>query len=175
MRGNIFINYRRADEPAYAMAVFCQLQRLFRSDQLFMDVENKIPAGADFVKILEDEVEKCHVMLVVVGPRWLIQHKLHNEGDFVRIEIEAALRLGKQIIPVLVNDAPMPRSEDLPAVLKPLARKQAVELAHERFGADTKTLCDAIIRALKEVVELSVLRKWQVGTRSRKVRISKTW
>src|SRR5512132_3445735 len=42
----------------------------------------------------------------------------------------------------------MPRSEDLPEVLKPLVRRQATRLSHDRFKADS----DRLIRALKQVL-----------------------
>jgi len=64
--------------------------------------------------------------------------KLENAEDFVRIEIESALKLGKRIIPVLIQDVGMPRAEQLPEKLKPLVRRQAIRLTHERFKADAR-------------------------------------
>jgi len=60
------------------------------------------------------------------------------------------------VIPVLVNDAKMPRSADLPEGLKPFARCNAVRLTHERFRADTQGL----IKALEHVIaEADVARR----------------
>ena len=53
----------------------------------------------------------------------------------MRIEIESALAQKKRVIPVLVNDARMPRSTELPEGPKPFARCNAVWLTHERFRA----------------------------------------
>src|SRR5262249_34214979 len=114
MEGKVFISYRRADQPGYAMAVYSQLEKLFKPEQLFIDVEYDIPAGSDFVKLLEKKVEECDLMLVIIGPNWLRVADGYNQQnvavDFVRLEIEMALRFRKQIIPVLVNKSMMPQN-----------------------------------------------------------------
>jgi hypothetical protein len=109
MSGIVFINYRRSDAADIAGS----------RDQLFFDVDS-IPPGKDFVAYLNKQVEACDVLLAVVGPNWQSQldgQEYKEAGkqtkDFVRIEIEAALRQGKTVIPVLVSGAKMPREEDL--------------------------------------------------------------
>src|SRR5262249_17123329 len=64
--------------------------------------------------------------------------------------IESGLRLGKRVIPVLVNDAQMPRPEQLPTSLKQLARRNAVRLTHDRFKADAQGLVKVLEGALEE-------------------------
>ena len=68
----------------------------------------------------------------------------------MRIEIESALAQKKRVIPVLVNDARMPRSTELPEGPKPFARCNAVWLTHERFRTDTQALIKALEQALAE-------------------------
>lgn len=156
MTGRIFINYRRGDDPGFTGWLRERLEDVFAADRLFMDVDS-IGPGLDFVRVLEDQVEKCDVFLAVIGPRWLDardeagNRRLDNPDDFVRIEIESSLKLGKRIIPVLVNNADMPRAEHLPEGLKPLARRNAVRLTHERFKADAQGLIKALEKALEEV------------------------
>src|SRR5262245_63850302 len=65
---------------------------------------------------------------------------LFRSEDFVRIEIESALKQNKRVIPVLVGDTHMPRAEELPEPIRPLARRNAVRLSHERFRADAQGL-----------------------------------
>jgi hypothetical protein len=158
-QGNIFINYRRDDDPGFAHALFGQLEHNFPAEQLFMDVDY-IPAGADFVQVLETEVAKCDVMLALIGKNWLDargQHgvrRLDDPADFVRIEIEAALSQGKLVIPVLIHGAQMPRPEDLPEALRPLARRNAIRLTHERFKDDVRGLVKSIQRTLQEAKQI---------------------
>jgi len=65
-----------------------------------------------------------------------------NEGQylFVRLEIATALKRNIRVIPVLVDDASMPRASDLPDDLRSLVRRNAVEVSHTRFNADSERL-----------------------------------
>ena len=154
MAGNIFINYRRDDDAGFTQALYSRLEQAFPSESLFMDVDNIAP-GLDFVQVLNDQVARCDVLIAVIGKNWLSaadesgERRLDNPEDFVRIEIESALSQKKRVILVLVNDAKMPRSAELPECLKPFARCNAVRLTHERFRADTQGL----IKALEQVLE----------------------
>ena len=94
MAGKIFLSYRREDAAGFALALFGRLEQSFPSERLFMDVEGGIGAGQDFVRVIEDEVSLCDVMLVLIGPDWLTvtgeagRRRLENPEDFVRIEVE---------------------------------------------------------------------------------------
>ena len=97
-------------------------------------------------------VGSCVVLLAVIGVGWLTatgedgRRRLDDPGDFVRLEIEAALARDVRVIPVLVNGAPMPRAADLPASLGGLARRQALELDPGSF--DTSRLLGMLDSAL---------------------------
>ena len=159
MAGKIFLSYRREDAAGFALALFGRLEQSFPSERLFMDVEGGIGAGQDFVRVIEDEVSACDVMLVLIGPDWLTvtdeagRRRLENPEDFVRIEVELALKFGKRVIPVLVQKTEMPRADALPEPLKALARRNAVGLTQERFKADAQGLIKALEDALAEVEE----------------------
>jgi hypothetical protein len=58
----------------------------------------------------------------------------------VRLEIEAAIRLNKPIVPILLEGAEMPSSELLPDSLVSLSYRQALELRHETFARDVERL-----------------------------------
>jgi TIR domain len=154
MRGKIFISYRRGDDPGYTHALFQLLRSEFGREQLFMDVEGYIKAGDPFVAILDEHVRNCDVLLAIIGPRWIDarndkgERRLNDPNDFVRIEIDSALKQGKRVIPVLVNNAAIPQAHDLPEPLRPLAERNAVRLTHERFSADCQGLIEDIRAAL---------------------------
>src|SRR5262244_1246980 len=103
MPGRIFISYRRGDEPGFAHALYARLEQAFSVQQLFMDVEGGIPAGADFVEVLEAEIAQCDVLLALIGQSWLTAkdetgaRRLEKPDDFVRIEIESSMRMGKHV------------------------------------------------------------------------------
>src|SRR5436190_9290959 len=94
MPGKIFINYRRGDDPGNTGRLFDQLEDVFPREQLFIDVDS-IPPGRDFVRVLEEQVAQCDVLLAVIGKGWIDARdeqgvrRLDNPDDFVRIEIES--------------------------------------------------------------------------------------
>ena len=162
----IFINYRRKDDPGSAGRLFDRLEGAFAPEQLFFDVDS-IEPGSDFVVVLNQQVASYDVVLSVIGPRWieLLDTKdwRHPEktNDFVRIEIEAAIKQNKRIVPVLVSGAEMPRDFDLPTSISTFSRCNAVRLTHERFGAD----CDGLIKALNGILkDAETIRALQVSS-----------
>jgi hypothetical protein len=142
MAGKIFINYRRGDDAGFAQALFAHLAQAFLPEQLFMDVDS-IEPGLVFVRVLNDQVAQCDVLISIIGKNWIDardEHgarRLDNPEDFVRIEIESALQQDKRVIPILVGQAQMPSADQLSDTMKPFARRNAVRLTHERFRADT--------------------------------------
>lgn len=146
----IFINYRRQDSEAYVDRLYEALCEYFDRDLLFMDIDN-IPPGVDFVQALGEAVAGCDVLLAVIGPTWLNvvddagTRRLEDENDFVRIEIVSALEQGKRVIPLLVGKASMPRAADLPEPLKPLVRRNALELGRNTFRQDIEKLAQSIV------------------------------
>jgi TIR domain len=151
----IFVNYRREDTAYPAGWLFDRLVDHFGDGQIFKDVDS-IELGDDFVQRITSAVGSSAVVLAVIGKRWLTvtgeqgQRRLDDPEDFVRLEIEAAFARGVRVIPVLVDGAQMPDKADLPATLAQLARRQALELAPNRFGADTNRLLDVLDKTLGE-------------------------
>jgi hypothetical protein len=81
-------------------------------------------------------------MLVLIGRDWAEvkdeegRPRLHNPGDFVRLEIEAALKRDIVVTPILVQGAHMPAPEQLPAEIRDLVYRNGFELSHNRWESD---------------------------------------
>jgi formylglycine-generating enzyme required for sulfatase activity len=153
MAGKIFINYRRDDAMSTAGRLHDRLAQAFGRKSLFMDVDH-IPAGVDFVDYLPSQVAACDVFLAVIGPNWLDakdddgRRRFDNPDDFVTIEIAAALARDIRVIPVLVDGARTPKADRLPDSIKPLVRRNAVEVRNTNFGRDADALVDKVREAL---------------------------
>lgn len=154
MKGRIFINYRREISAAAAGRLSGRLAPHFDHDRLFMDIDS-IEPGVDFVKILDEQVARCSAFIAIIGPGWADlknaegHRRLDQPNDYVRIEIESALKRDRiRVIPVLVDGAPMPTAEQLPDSLKPLSRRNAVTLSHQRFNAEVDELAEVLQRDL---------------------------
>ena len=64
------------------------------------------------------------------------------------IEIAAALARDIHVIPILVDGARIPKASELPDSIKPLVRRNAVEISNVQFGRDAKALIEKIHEAL---------------------------
>jgi hypothetical protein len=150
----IFISYRRDDSKYSAHLLYERLVTEFGGGRVFMDICD-IPFGVNFRDHLRDQMRDSAVCLALMGPRWLklLQHRADDPRDFVRIELELAYELGVPVIPVTLDDTPIPRQEELPDSLRPLhlcdINSQAV-----RGGADLKHDLDRLVAGLSSLLRL---------------------
>jgi TIR domain len=159
MAQRIFISYRRDDSRGYAGRLQGDLSRRYTEEHVFRDVE--IPPGADFGEYITSLVDKCNVVLAIIGPRWLDardregERRIDDPQDWVRLEIERALaRDGVEVIPVLVDGARLPPREELPPSLLGLRRRNAFELSDSRWDYDLEQLgkhLDGLLRGTSAI------------------------
>src|SRR5215212_74511 len=111
--GSVFISYRREDTEGQARALFQDLVLRLGRDSVFMDVDS-IALGRDFREVLQERLALCDLMLALIGKDWLDgkdktgRRRLENPGDFVRLEIAAALKRNIPVTPLLLQGAQMP-------------------------------------------------------------------
>jgi hypothetical protein len=151
----IFISYRRDDTEGQAGRLFQDLREVFGAENVFMDVAT-IEPGVDFRRVIEKNTESCGVLLALVGRQWLTatdaagRRRLDEPNDFVRLETAAALKRDIPLVPVLLQGARMPRSEELPEELRDFAFRNSVELSHARWESDVQILIAALRKALAQ-------------------------
>jgi hypothetical protein len=129
----IFISYRRQDSGDVTGRIYDRLVQQFGRGAIFKDVDS-IPPGVDFRMVLDKAVGQCNLLLAVIGRQWLSSQnesgarRLDDPRDFVRIEIEVALRRDIPVIPLLVQGAGMPGENDLPPSLQALVFRNAIPI-----------------------------------------------
>lgn len=146
----IFISYRRSDSADIALHVYNALSAELGAENVFIDVQN-IALGADFRRILNQQLDTCEAMLVLIGPRWddaINLTRLNNPEDFVRIEVETGLARNIRVIPVLVlQRTDMPNAAKLPQSLSSLMNRNGTLLRPGRdFQTDIQRLVEDIIK-----------------------------
>ena len=152
----IFINYRPVDAAGHAASLHEELAARFGEENVFIDVE-RMHAGSDSREAALDAVAASDVFLAIIGPRWLLPgpsglRRLDDPDDYVRREIEAALKRDVRLIPVLVEGARMPRPDELPGPLRPLARRNALEIRDPASLLDVDRV-GALLAAVAQAVE----------------------
>ena len=141
----IFLSYRREDSAGFAGRLSDELETKLGAGSVFRDVDDIRP-GEDFVAAINSQLDQVNAVLVMIGPHWRAatdstgQRRLDKADDLVRLEIQAALTLGKPVIPLLVGGAAMPTEADLPPEIAGLARRQAVLLSDADWRADVARL-----------------------------------
>lgn len=85
----VFVSYRREDSPHAAGRLVDRLDEHFK---LFMDVD-RIRPGANLTAVVREAVDKCDVLVAVIGLRWLTLRaenggrRIDQPGDCVAEEI----------------------------------------------------------------------------------------
>jgi TIR domain len=114
-----------------------------------MDID-AIPVGLDFREHIQETLDRCDILLAVIGPRWAGtqedgQPRIADEADWVRLEIEAALAKKIPVIPALIDRSRMPKATELPESLRPFAFRQAADIDSSR---DFHAHMDRLIRSM---------------------------
>jgi len=105
--------------------------------------------------MIERELSDCEVLVAVIGKRWLTE-RLDNPEDYVRREIAFAFDHGALVVPVLVDSAEIPPTNDLPADIAELVKQQAMSLnnkSHAAYLDDVRRLIEVIENKLRGTPE----------------------
>ncbi|WP_335932634.1 toll/interleukin-1 receptor domain-containing protein [Streptomyces sp. PTD5-9] len=154
----IFVNYRTQDAPEAATLIERELSRIFGGDNVFR-ASKSIGPGSRFPQKILTAVRRSHVLLAVIGPRWLEARTADGRGavddpdDWTCREIREAFESGAVVIPVLVARAERLRAADLPPELGVLAECQYRRFDHRSADADLSRLADDLIGLLPELAE----------------------
>jgi TIR domain len=130
---------------------------------VFMDIDS-IPVATRWGQAIEDAIRSSQVVLVLIAKDWMrAQHaerraddsqsdlrlvpgesRLDDPGDYVRREIETALRYNVPLIPVLIDRAEPPPLDKLPESVRALFDIEAVDLELKRWDDDVSNLLKAV-------------------------------
>jgi uncharacterized protein (TIGR02145 family) len=140
----IFINYRREDEANMVFAIANALMSEFGVENVFYD-RQAIKAGTEFPREIDQALESCRIFIPVIGRKWLeIMNKRQalDEKDYVLDEIVHAMDKGVIVLPILIDDTPMPSEKDLPPDVSALSRINAINITSDpkRLPSDIRML-----------------------------------
>ncbi|PYJ60355.1 MAG: hypothetical protein DME74_10745 [Verrucomicrobia bacterium] len=169
----IAISYRREDSLPVAGRLYDRLERQFGKKHVFMDFDSIRP-GFDFRDQIKDTIEQTKVLIAVIGPHWLGEQKdgsrrIDDSTDFVRLEVALALQRGIPVIPVLINNAPMPKLETLPHDIQALAFRQALPLDS---GLDFRQHVDRLISSISDAARSPAGQPVSAGLRKSKIQLA---
>lgn len=173
----VFINYRVEEQPAYATLLDRALSDRLGPEAVFLAARS-LRAGDPFAEVVFDNLRRSSIVLAIIGPRWLDwpgidgSPRLHAENDWVRQELSEAFGHGKRVIPVLVDDAPLPAAAALPDRLRALAGCQYLRLGHYTAARDLARIADEVVAVLGRVAPPSSEDDETLETRTRYYRLT---
>ncbi len=141
------MSHRPGDAPAHVGRLIDWLHTQVDPSQVFSDVQ-PAESGGDVVQAVKEVVASCDVVLVVIGDGWLNgrdgSNPLENAEDSVRLEVETAFDADIKVVPILIEDAEMPTSRQLPPSLDRLARQGPIRLSDASWRDDLKHVVEAL-------------------------------
>jgi TIR domain len=150
----IAISYRREDSMSIAGRLYDRLQTKFGKKNVFMDFDS-IPPGVDFREHIHHTIQRSNLVIAVIGAGWLGKQaagprRIDDPNDFVHLEIACALKAQTPIIPVLVNNAQMPKPDELPSDIQGLAFRNAIPLD---AGIDFHQHVDRLVAGIDKLAQ----------------------
>jgi hypothetical protein len=141
----IFISYRSSDGRQSADRLAQDLSRLFGAHQVFHDQHDLSRDGSWHDEIMRS-IGKQPIVLAVVTPDFFGARTpgghvcIEELDDPVRQELEIALLTRATVIPLLTDDATMPRAGLLPSSLHAFTERHALHLRTATWSEDLACL-----------------------------------
>ncbi len=146
----VFLSYRRADSQATAGRMAQFLDAIPAVDEVFLDVDGISP-GENFESRIQNTLAQVSHVFVLIGPQWAGpagaggKTRLFDDDDMVRREVRLALASRARLVPMLLDDARMPRPAELPPDLQALSSINAFSLRTAHFDEDMDDLLDVLL------------------------------
>ena len=128
----VLLCYRPYDDSRTVEQIRTRLLKEFRKRTVFAD------NGSLSSHISR---QRCTVLLVIVGRHWESSAgvaALKRSTDHIHVAIESALSRKSLLIPILVDDAEMPKK--LPTTLKQFGRKNAAKISKNSNDFENKLI-----------------------------------
>ncbi len=128
----IVVLYRRMDSAFETNAIVVEVARKYGRGNVFYDIDT-IPPGINFLEYITRGISQAALVVCVIGNNWFGisesgSRRIDSPQDFVLLELQVALKYRIPIIPVLVQGAQMPSSEQLPTSIASFAELNGISL-----------------------------------------------
>jgi hypothetical protein len=135
-----FISYRREGGAETARLISKELRD--RGVRAFLDVDDL--ASGHFDERLLREIETVPNFIVILTPGCLVRCRF--EGDWLRREIEHAIKTERNLIPILKDGFDFPPTSELPLTMAELEKNNGVRYDHVLFAATMERLVSFLKR-----------------------------
>ena len=121
--------------------------------EVFVDTA-EIHLGDSFADVIHSAIENCDLFIPMIGREWkrlLDERRRTPEPDILERELETALALDKDVVPILIDGADMPRASELPETIEGLASIDGAQVGSDASTDTLRLLLEASVRAAAQV------------------------
>lgn len=174
----IFISYRWSHAYLFASHLERSIVNTFENIEVFRD-EEKVKKGTNLDDSIFSAIREAQLVLILLHKNWdkvpkkkgsTRLNKLFQEDDWVRRELIEAHKLGKLIIPILYDEADLPKKGDeeelnacLPEALHFLANNiLGIKISSQNYKADESSLLEVLETQLglrKKTIPISSIQR----------------
>ncbi len=143
----------------------------FGEEKVFRDIDS-IPPGTNFRQVILRTLDEVDAVVAVIGPNWARPSggDAAASTDYVFLELIEALKQGKPVVPVLIEDTLIPSIDELPSDLRALREINAISVhADPAFRRDSQRLVEAINAVVAEDQARIVREREAAEERARQV------
>lgn len=140
---NVFISYRRDGGSEISRLIYSELNK-YKNINPVLDVEH-LHAGV-FDEQIYQQIDDCNAFVLILSQNALDRCVYQN--DWVRLELEYALKKEKTIIPVIAEGFVFP--DNLPKSLKKVLKYEGVQYSHELYSGTTEKFVTLIQNTTSE-------------------------
>lgn len=146
---SIFLSYRAVDSVHATAAISAELADHFGRVCVFRDHDSLTP-GALYPGHIRQALAACDTMLAVIGPHWLAARYpggarcIDDPKDWVRLELITAFRRRVPVVPLLLDQTPLPAPDRLPDDVAALAVSNFWQIRHQTLPADVRGLIEQL-------------------------------
>ena len=177
---SIFINYRISDCSREAFILYKRLQQDLGVD-IFLD-KQKVRAGTYWEDEIKQKLLDAQVVLALISSTWLQAKdksgnlRLPQPNDWVRIEIEQALKEEKLVCVYLKSKEHLPdlKEEDLPKSIQGITKIQNIRLSDES-DRYRETDCHWLLQELRYRLKQGIVKKRPDLNEALSISKPKTW
>lgn len=158
----IFVSHRHLDSKQIAHRFRQDLIEEFGKYSTFID-DGGVEVGTPFPQRILEALSNCQFVFILIGKGWNLE-RLNSESDWVRREVAHAIASGCAY-PVLVDGARMPRKEELPSDLQPLADLIALPLSPSvEYATNLERLKNVVRnhRSFSERKRITSVDRWTI-------------
>lgn len=148
----LFVSYRVDDSVHAVIAIADRLAGRFGPDNVFRD-RDSLPLGALYPRRIRRALERSDTVLAMIGPLWLDirdtsgRRRLDHPRDWVRTELSMAFERDIPVIPVLLEETPLPKPDQLPPDIEKLSLSSYCQVRHRSFESDVRGLIEGLTAA----------------------------